>query len=354
VKTALWLVRRDLTARPFRAALAVLLVASLTAVALTLELLGRAREEAVAAAIDAMGPGLSVVPAGSTSAGLERLDLGVLALPPATGAAIVRLLAHDLRKLERRIVARVELQGVPTPLVGLEGLPDGQAEIGASLASRLGDGARVLLGDVELEVARPRPTEASMEDHAVFVSLATASRLSGIGGPNWLRIYVGPGASVDESAHRLEDLPGVAVLRAERGAVADVETQDALLRHRTLVQIVLLLTGVVGLALVAHLDAFERLLELATLGAIGASREAIVAMVTARSAAVAAAGVMLGTLISVLTCWVQDPEASYAISRSGALVPGLVLATTLLGAASAIPTGLANASRDPVPFLQDS
>lgn len=354
MRTALWLVLRDLGARPYRAALAALLVASLTAVALTLELLGRAREESVAAAIDGIGPNLSVGPAGATAAGLDRLDLALLSLPPATEASIETRLGPDLRRLERRVVARVELHGVTTPLIGLEELPDGLAEPGASLAARLEASARVTVGGLELDVARSRPSEASMEDHALFVSLGTATRLSGVAGPNWLRVYLGPGASIAEAAHRLEDVPGIAVIRNDRGAVADGETQDALSRHRALVQVVLLLTGLVGLAVVAHLDALERLLELATLKAIGASRTAIVAMVTSRSAAVAGAGAILGAAISMLTCWVQAPEASFAITWSGALVPGLVLATTLLGAASAAPTGFVSASRDPIRYLQDT
>lgn len=353
MRTALWLVARDLSARPFRAALAALLVASLTAVALTLELLGRAREESVASAIDAMGPSLSVAPEGSTPARLERLDLGTLALPPSTAASVEARLAPALRRLERRTVARVELHGVITPVVGLEGLPDGLVEPGASLAARLSGSARVLLGGLELDVARSRPTEASMEDHALFVSLGTATRLSGTG-PNWLRVYLGPGASIADAARKLESLPGVAVLRNDRGAVADGEAQEALTRHRALVQIVLLLTGFVGLAVVAHLDAFERLLELATLKAIGTSRRTVVATVMARSAAVTAIGATLGTTVSVLACWVQAPEASFAISRSGALVPGLVLATVLLGAAAAAPTGLVCANRDPIRYIQET
>lgn len=354
MKTALWLVWRDLGARPFRAALAALLVASLTAVALTLELLGRAREESVAAAIDGIGPSLSVGPAGVTPAGLQRLDLGVLALPPTTVDSIVARLGSDLRKLERRVVARVELHGMTTPLIGLEELPDGLAEPGASLAASLEASARVAVGGLKLDLAPSRPSEASMEDHALFVSLGTATRLSGVAGPNWLRVYLGPGASVADAAHKLADVPGIAVIRNDRGAVADGETQDALSRHRALVQVVLLLMGVVGLAIVAHLDAFERVLDLATLKAIGASRTAIAAMVTSRSAAVAGAGAVLGTAISLLACWVQAPEASFAISRSGALVPGLVLGAILLGAASAAPTGFASASRDPIRYLQDT
>lgn len=354
MKTALWLVWRDLGARPFRAALAALLVASLTAVALTLELLGRAREESVAAAIDGIGPSLSVGPAEATPAGLQRLDLGILALPPTAEASIEARLGPDLRRLERRVVARVEVAGMATPLVGLEELPDGVAEPGASLAERLNANARVAVGGLVLDLARSRPSEASMEDHALFVSLGTATRVSGVTGPNWLRVYLGPGASIVDAARKLEDVPGIAVIRSDRGAVADGETQDALSRHRALIQVVLLLTGLVGLAVVAHLDAFERLLDLATLNAIGASRTAIFAMVTSRSAAVAGAGAILGTAVSLLACWMQAREAAFAISRSGALVPGLVLGTILLGATSAAPTGLSSASRDPIRYLQDS
>lgn len=355
--TALWLARRELSARRARVALAAAVVAALAAASVALELLARARESDVAARLDLMGAPLAVVPAGAGPSALARLDLGAGALPEGTAAAVERALGRDLRVLAGRRVVRAAVNGVETAVVGTSaaGVPPA-AEIGSELARRLGRPASVALGDRTFPVAGVRPSTATAEDLAAFVPLEVAEALAAgaAPGPNLLLVYLAPGVSSREAAARLETagLPA-AVVRAERGEVADGKAQGALARHRGAAHLAVALLALVCLAIAAHLDAQERRVELATLAAIGAPRATLLGALLLRSALVAAAGAAAGVAAGLALAAAQEPAVTGAIAHAAPLAGATLAFALAVGAAAAAPTALAAALRDPVAALQD-
>lgn len=359
---ALWLALRELAARRGRLALAGAVVAALTATVTATELVARAREEAIAARIDAIGPALTVVPRGVSAGALARYELGEGSLPPSVEAEVRRALADELRAVERRLVVHREVGGARVPVVGVEasvlsgpGRPPEEAALGAELARRVGPVSVLSIGERARAVGGVRPSAGGPEDLAVFMPLEAVRALAGGDGVNELRLFLRAGVPPRAAEARLAAAGlEASVVRTDRGEVADREVHGSLALHRGVAYA--LMGGIAALCLLvaAHLDASERQVELATLVAIGASRWTVLGALLSRSALVAAAGAALGAAGGAILAVAQDPAASPSLldaARLGATAVGAALA---LGAAAAAPTALAAAARDPVLDLQES
>jgi hypothetical protein len=362
VSGAAWLARRDLAARRGRAALAAAVVAAMAASATALELVARAREDAVAARIDALGAPLTVVPAGATPGALARHDLGDDLLPADAAARVAAALGADLRATDARLVAVRAVGAAAAPVVGLApeaareaGLRPGEAALGSELGRRLGRPASLAVAGREVSVSGVRPSAGGADDVSVFLPLADAQAVTGLGGVNALRVYLRAGVSPAdaEAALRAAGL-GAAVVRTDRGEVADGTAQGALARHRGAAHLALALVLGVALLVAAHLDAAERRVELATLVAIGASRSTVAGTLLARSAAVAAAGALAGVAAGAGVAAAQDLAVAAGLVRAWPVLAATVGAAVALGVAAAAPTALACAARDPVRELQES
>jgi FtsX-like permease family protein len=355
MRAALWLALRDVSVRWRRALLAIGVVASVSAAAVAMELVARAREQAVAARIDAIGPPLTVVPAGVTAGTLARLELGDAGLDAGTLDRVRAVLGGDVRWIEPRLVARRDVGGVSAAIVGIARSGPEGAEIGAELARRLGAPPSVAVSGVEVPVTAVRPSTGDVEDVAVFVPLELARRLTGVNGPNELRLYLKAGvASRDAEARLRAARLSAAVVRTDRGVVADAEAQDVLARHRRTAQLVLAVVAALCLLLAAHLDASERRLEIATLVAIGTSRSTVLGAIVSRSAVIALAGAVVGTLAAAALAALQDPGAARSIALEWPVAITTIVCAVTLGIGAAAPTALASAMRDPVPELQEA
>jgi hypothetical protein len=342
--------------------LSMAVVAVLTGAAATMELLARAREEAVAARIDAMGPPLTVVPAGVRREAAERYDLGGALLPVDTQAAVAAVLGGSLRSAEGVLSSLEPVEGRQTPVVGIgprgwpEGLPtDGVAVAGAELGRRLSSGAVVEVRGQALRVARVAPPTGSVDDAALLVPLAIAQRLLGVGagGVNLLRLELRAGVKPAVAREMLERARlGATVLQHDRGAVAEGEAHATLAGHRAAVYVVLAALAIVGLLAAAHLDAAERRQELASLVALGASRVGVLTAVMARSGITSTVGACIGAAIGVAAAALQDAAVAGAWVRWWGVVPAAVVVAAGLGVMASTPVALACIARDPVRDLQ--
>lgn len=359
--SALWLAARDVGTRPARVALAAAVVAAIVAAATALELVARAREDAVAARIDEMGPALTVVPPGVGAGGLARLALGDGLLPADAARRVAAALGGELRAVEGRLVLARELAGRTVTLVGIDapeaaraGPAPGTAALGAELARRLANPASVRLGERELPVSGVRPSSGDAEDLAVFLPLGEAQALAGVAGVNALRVYLRAGALPARAEATLRGAAlGGAVVRTDRGEVADGGAQAALARHRLAAYAAMAVVAALCLLIAAHLDAAERRVELATLVAIGASRGTVLGALLARAAAVAGAGAIVGIALGAGIAAAQDGAALSTLGRAWGIAAASFAAALALGVAAAAPTAIAAAARDPVRELQD-
>lgn len=357
---ALWLARRELAARARRVALAGAVVAAIAAAVTGTELVARAREAAIATQIDAVGPALTLVPRGTTASGLARYEIAGL-LPSATEEAVRRALGSHLRAVERRIVVHRDLAGARRPVVGVEAFvgaepvaAPGVASVGSELGRSVAVGSLMTIDGRAFEIVRVLPSTGSVEDVAVFLPIDEVRRLGGALGVNELRVFLAAGASPrDAEAQLARAAPAVAVIRTDRGEIADRDIQESLARHRGVVYAVMAAVAALTLLIAAHLDANERRVELATLVAIGASVRTILGGLLARSAAVAGVGAAVGTLAGAAIASALGPGLQAVAPGTWVLFPVVVAAAVCVGVVAAAPTAFWSAAQDPVRELQE-
>lgn len=364
VRAGAWLAARELRARWPRVLLAASVIAVLSGAAVTMELLARAREEAIADRIDQMGPPLTVVPAGTTSEALGRYDLGGAVLPAGTAERVAAALGGALRRAEGRLVLAADVGGKRLPVVGLppEAWPRELAPedvlAGSELGRTMPEGTSFPLGAETFSVVRVQPPTGSIDDVALFVPLATAQRIAGSPGVNELRIYLRAGEAPLAAEDRVRGaLTGAAlgsVIRHDRGTVADGETHESLAAHRGAAYAMLAAVALLCLLIAAHLDVSERRLELATLVAIGAPSSGILSALVIRTAVTGAAGALLGTAAGIAVAAGQDPEVASAWIRWLPVGGTAVLGAVLVGTAASLGVGIASLLRDPVADLQEA
>ena len=350
-----WLALRELQARPGRAIQAAVLVAAAAALATGLELVARGREEAANTRIDGVGPAVRIVPGGVGGSELMRLDLGGTVLPAETAARVAGALGPSLRMARERLIVRRQVAGRDVAIVGVGGAEGQGVQLGSALAESLGQPPTIDLGGGQLPVEEAREATGSAEDGAVFIPLRQAQSLAGLAGINEIQIYLRAGSSPSAAAARLEAARLQArVVPGDRGAPADEEVQGSLARGRRLAQGVLALIVGLGLAVMAHLDATERRVEVATLRAIGAAGPTVWWSLVARSVAVGLAGGIFGGLAGAVLAAAQDPASAAPLATIWALAALVAVACAGLGALAAWPTALVMSRRDPVPWLQES
>jgi hypothetical protein len=342
--------------------LSATVVAVLTGAAATMERVARAREEAMAARIDAMGPPLSVIPPGTRREALERYDLGGTLLAPGTQDAIKAVLGSSLRSVDGLLAWTEDVGGRFMPVVGRSArtlprdLPPGDVAVaGAELGRRMSAGDVIEVRGHALRVVRVAPPVGTIDDTVLLVPLGVAQRFLGVDATavNVLRLELRAGVKPAAAREALErgGLGAVVVLH-DRGGVADGEVQASLAVHRSALYAAMAIVALFGLLAAAHLDAAERRLELATLVAIGGSRRSILAAVIARSGLTSTIGACVGVAFGIGAAALQDPAAAGAWVRWWTVAATTIAVAAMAGAVASAPVALACASRDPVRDLQ--
>lgn len=358
---ALWLARRELAARGKRVALAAAVVAAIAAAVTAMELVARARELAIAAQVDAVGPALTLVPRGTTASALARYDLGGM-LPSDTEAAVRRTLGWRLRAVERRVVLQRDVAGSQRPIVGLDAYVGDEpvasrsvASVGSELGRTVAVGSAITIDGRSFQVTRVLPSTGSVEDVAVFLPIRDVRALGGAIGTNELRIFLAAGVSPREAEAQIAGAASrAAVIRSDRGEVADRDMHESLARHRGVAYAVMAAMAGLALLIAAHLDATERRVELATFVAIGAPLRTILAGLLGRSAVVAGAGAGAGALLGLAIAIALGPARQALAPSTWALAAFVLGAGVCVGIVAAVPTALWSVARDPVRELQES
>lgn len=354
---ALWLARRELAARGKRFALAAAVVAAVAAAVTAIELVAQAREAAIAAQIDTVGPPLTLVPRGVTASALARYEIDG-ALPSETEEVVRRALGWRLRAVERRIVLHREIAGARRSIVGVDAFAadapaPGNAAVGSELGRGIEIGSTITIEGHSFRVARALPSTGSVEDFGIFLGMGDLRVLASTQGINELRVFLAAGVSPSDAAAQLaRAAPAATVVRTDRGPVADRDMQESLARHRGVAYAVMAAVAGLALLIAAHLDATERRVELATLVAIGASAGTVVGALLVRSGLVAGVGATAGALGGIAAAIALGPARALA-PITWALAVAVVGAGVCVGAAAALPTALSSVARDPVRELQE-
>lgn len=365
---AMWLSIQELTKRRFGTAIAVSVIALAVSFAAGLELVARAREAAVAADLDQIGPAIRVIPREKTARDLARFELETA---PFHGTDVRRLRSEFrsfVSSIEGRLSLKVPYGGRRIPVVGVvpetvvapsdlfRQLGENQLLIGAELATELGitPGETVQLQGHPFEVLAVVPATASQDDSAVFLHLGRLQQMFSLPDSyNELRVFPAPGADVDALAVSIAARhTNMTALTTQRGETAEQSMHTTLRDHR---RVLYLVTGVViavSVLIWSYMNGTERRLELATLVAVGGSAWTIVSMILTRGALLGASGAVVGLLVGVAISLGQDAGSTLRILPALDLAGVTIVTTTILSAVGALPAAGLAAVQDPVKALQ--
>ncbi|MCM2279885.1 MAG: ABC transporter permease [Oligoflexia bacterium] len=314
--SAFWLAWRELTARTAGFLTSLLLVALAVGLCTGNELVSRAREVALNAEIDRIGPPIRIAPAGISQTSLGRLEFGSRYLDPELRTRVSRRHSDSLRAVETRLVLSTRVDGHETPTVGIENAPFGRDEValGATTAERLrkGPGDQVELLKQRLTVAAVIPTTGTTEDLAVWVAREKLQALANLPEPaNELRLYLLPGVDSRKLGHLLRsEHPDLTVVVQDRGAVAEEQAPAALGKHRFVVYVVTAVIVALALLIGAFLNARERTPEVATLIAIGATKTTVFCVLMLRAVVVSVLGTITGALVAITATLLNLPPGT--------------------------------------------
>jgi ABC-type lipoprotein release transport system permease subunit len=368
MKAAFWLAWRELVNRRSALVAGIALVSVAVALCTATELVSSAREAAVAAQIDHMGPALHLIPAGKTARDLARFDLGSGSFGNDEVERIYRSLSSWIRALEGRLLLRLPLEGRAASLIGIDPsrvispfkvlgrLGDSDAVIGAELARSLGKevGNELLIRGSRFRVAAVLPETASVEDLAAFLPLKRLQNLFELDTVNEIRVFPAPGASIEEIVSHLKSAQSqLRVINVHRGEAAEHEMGHTLRQHRRVLYMITALVVALCVFIWSYLNAGERSLEMATVVAIGGTGVTVLSMLVIRAAVVGFLGALLGYFAGASIALAQDLESAVGVAFSWKLLLAMSGGTVLVSILGACPASILSAFRKHVAVLQE-
>ncbi len=385
MKPAFWLAWRELASRKSAFAIGIGMVGVAVALCAATELISRAKEAAVAAEIDHMGPALRLIPAGRTARDLARFELGSAQAAQAVGFTsndvrrLRRELSRWIRAVEGRLLLRAPVGVASDPRVGREGrtvsvigidpkrmispfdvlerLGDDKAVLGAALADRLhkGAGSEIAIKGKRFRIAAVLPETASADDLALYLSLRPLQNLFDLSDVvNEIRVFPAPGAPVERIASYVSAKhPEINVINTYRGTIAEGEMNRNLRGHR---RVLYLVTGaIIALCILvwSYLNAGERRLEMATVVAVGGTSMTVLSMLVMRAAIVAFLGALAGYVAGAMISLAQDFESALSVVLSWQLLVAMSAGAVALSISGALIASMFSAFREHVTVLQE-
>ncbi len=364
----LWLSFLELSKRRMGTAIAVSVIALAVSFAAGLELVSRAREAAVAADLDQIGPAIRVIPRGKTARDLARFDLEAAPFRDGDMRRLRSEYSSYISSIEGRLSLKVPYRGRLIPVVGivpetviapfeiLRQLQDDQALIGSELASELGvaKGETLQLQGHALKVLSNLPPMANQDDSAIFVHVRRLQEMFSMPNAfNELRVFPAPGADVNTLASLMAARhTNMTPLTTQRGEKAEQSMNNTLRDHRRVLYIVTGVVIAISVLIWSYMNGIERRLELATLVAVGGSAWTVVSMILVRGALLGMFGAILGFLVGAAVSLGQDVQSTMRILPALDLIGITMVTTTILSAVGALPAAGLAAVQDPVKTLQ--
>lgn len=365
----IWLAWRELAERKSLFFAAIGLMALAAALCTSLELVMRARELAVQAQINNIGPALRLIPAGRTAGDLARFDLGAGYLTedevdmiggeisPRVRSADARLLLNEPLEGTRAAIIGVSPRTVVSPFEELARLGDAEAALGSELARLRGKkkGDTIMFKGAGFRVAAVLAQSAGPEDAALFLPLRRLQTLAGLpGAVNEIRIFPRPGEDAGKIAASLKPARfRVSVIDAYRGAAAETEVGAGLARYRWAVYGIISVVAAFCVLIWSYLNARERTSELALIAALGGTGRTVLSILAVRAAIVGLAGAVLGCLAGAGFAFLQDPASALGAAWSWSLPLAVSAAALALGVLGALPVAFLAALGDHAAALQE-
>ncbi|MCF8029014.1 MAG: hypothetical protein K9K62_00075 [Desulfobacteraceae bacterium] len=370
MRSILWMTYRELSVRKASFIIGLTMCGLLISMFVSIEWSLRSRGNRVQGDIDQMGPGIVVVPPDKSIADLRQFDLGsryfgtrelvdplIARLSPHTRAVDVRLSVRIPTKDGKLPVVGIDPARVVSPHETLRQLGKNEVAIGRELGRRLDkqSGDVIRIAGSEFSVKTILPPAGDLSDLAAFMPVSRLQAVTGkIGKANVIRIFPESGRDFAEIRELLTDygsrLHAVAI---DRGEIAETRIPQTLASHRYAVYVLLGVFLSFSMAIWTYLDSAQRLIELATVAAVGCSPAGLVGLLVGRSAVVGAGGALLGVALIGGSKWITEGAFPGSITDLSDLLATALCGAVFFSVAGAVPVALNMSVRNYVGFLQN-
>lgn len=369
MKAALWLTWRELTNRKLSFTIGVVMIALAVALLVATELVSRARESAVMAKVDNIGPAFRLIPAGFNSTDLAKFEIGMNLISKSSIESLEQQLAPWIRVMKKRLLLKEDLGDLIIPVMGVEksetvsfpdapyGSSENDIDLGVLLAKRLGkspDDKLQLMGN-SFNIAHILPVTGSEEDIAAFLPLGRLQTLVGIpDAVNEVQLFPKSGVELDGVEALLKsNYPEVRVIRSDRGNVAEHEVSDSLRQYRWILYVSIAVVVAFCLFIWSYLNAKERWRELALLVSVGGTGITLCVILMQRAAIIGLLGSLCGYAVGSLFALLQDFSNASELVYSWKLLLTVVGGSIGISVVAAAPMSVISMCREHVKELQE-
>jgi ABC-type lipoprotein release transport system permease subunit len=310
VKAIFWVTWREFLRRKSFFITGIIMVAVGVSLYTSVEFILKAREVAVAAEIDHIGPAFRLIPTGKTAKDLALFDLGSDYFKSERIDKMQKEFSSLIRALDGRLVLRVPVDGMIFPVIGidpdravspfkaLKRLSDNDVVIGKELALKIDkkEGDKVSIKNSNFNVAAILPHTGNADDTAIFLSIKKLQNLFGFPDVvNEIRVFSLPGVKMGTIKDTLSSsYPNISIIGMSRGDVAEHEINLSLSQHRNALYLIMAFVIALCIFIWSYLDSHDRKIEVATVIAVGGTGMTVLGILILKTALVGFIGALIG------------------------------------------------------------
>ncbi len=344
---SLWFSWQELKGRKIVFFINLLIIMLLIALAVSLDLMGKAREGSILNRVDYIGPSLSLVPKGVRSSDLSTAQLKGRTFPLKVHYDLSKDFSSLLRASEARLLMNMRVGQREVPLVGMDfnevysypfsqfSLRDDEVLIGSILARKLGKGKgdTIKVKSRKFMIAEIVDTTGGIDDISVFMSLHVLQELTGKGGfINEIRIYPRSSSSLDMIKSLFKkQYPQIDIVDSYRGEIAEEGIETVLSDYQKAVYAAAFVLIAICIVISTYINLDGRRSEISTIYTLGATKGIIFQILTLRNIWIAFLGSTIGQLVALLITIFQDIQVSFQYIWSWKSFAFVVLGTIILG-----------------------
>lgn len=357
MRATLWLAFRELISRKYSFVIAVLALSVGVALCVATEIVSQAREVAVFAEMDQMGPAIKLLPISDNS---KTTYFG-----KATISDLSKSLSRTVRAIEPRLtftndklfVVGIDPDNVVLNSDILKQINNDNIVIGSQVArefnSTIGDSYS--LWEDDFRINNILPSTASTDDLSVFVPLEYLQQILDVENKfSELRLYLLPGIDANNIKEKiLSSYSNIRVIIPDRDDAVRTDMNQGLQQHRWIVYTITAFIASLCILVWAHFNADERRLEIATLAAIGSTSSDITTLLGVRAICVGLLGGLIGYIIGAIYALFQDYSSASVVIYSWSLSGIFITGTALLSLIGTLPISIISALREQVIVLQE-
>ncbi len=350
---SLWLSWRELTGRKAVFFINVILISLLVALPVSLDLMGRAKQNSVEQRIDYIGPSLILVPQGMNSSDLVTAKFKKLTYSSAIFDKIKDRFSSYLRKAEPRLTERLNVDGRHMPVAGIDfsdaysypfseySISENEVLLGSIASEKLGktvpDTIRIISGDYR--IAGIIPTTGGIEDASVFIQLSVLQNITGLtGNINEIRLFPGSLSSFEQLKSLLNEYSNrLHIVDAYRGDTAEKEVDSTLEGYQKALYTAAFMLIAFCILISTYINLDSRKSEISTVYTLGTSRNIILKILTLRTFWITLLGSLTGQVIALIATVIQADQVPLRFIWSAGPFLEIIAGTILLGMVITVP-----------------